>query len=265
MLADQRLDNGKVTGARGNVVHRVLLHVHLVLQQLVGLATEVDEGGRVTLLPGSEALAQQEQGALLVVLGDKLEGITQPSRVLASQLLDGGSVGAVNSGEFQRMHLVLVTNHRDHPLLGILLAQLDHALEQLDRSIVNNRSRKLGAPLLVLLVELVDRSLGRDRLDALARRVPRVALAEHEQRYVVHKACSERLEGGGGSADTDEAGEVAVLVGSGELAPEGHDSGAVMLDGVVQGDETVSVFSEQGWLVVVDLELDGGGIGQQRA
>ena len=174
----------------------------------------------------------------------------------------------MHSGDLKRRENILVANNRDPPLFGVLLAtltQLDHALEQLDRSVGNNRSRKRGAPLLVFLVHLLDSNLGRDLFDARAHSLPRAAIAEPAQRHIVRRAHGESLERVGGSAEADGGGEVAVLVGSGELAPEGHDSGAVMLDGVVQGDETVSVFSEQGWLVVVDLELDGGGIGQQRA
>jgi len=59
VLAEQRLDNGNVTGEPGTVVNRVPLHVLLPLQQLAGLATEVDGGGDVAVLPGSEALAHQ--------------------------------------------------------------------------------------------------------------------------------------------------------------------------------------------------------------
>jgi len=119
----------------------------------------------------------------------------------------------VLSGETERGASLLVANP-DVPLLGVLLAQLDHALEQLDRSI-GNRSRKRGAPRLVLLVELVDHLLGRARLDA--------------------RAHSESFQSVGGSTEADEAGEVAVFVGDGELAHEGHGSGAVVgLEGEAQ-------------------------------
>ena len=53
---DHRLDNGNVTCVRGSEVHRVSLRVLLLLQQVVGLATEVDEGGDVAVLKGGEAL-----------------------------------------------------------------------------------------------------------------------------------------------------------------------------------------------------------------
>jgi len=106
----------------------------------------------------------------------------------------------------------------------------------------------VGAPLLVLLVELVDRSLVRDRLNARAHRLPRVAMAGYEQWHVVRRAHSESLERVGGSAEADEAGEVAVPVGSGELAQEVRDSGALVdLDDAVQGSEAASVFGGQGW------------------
>jgi len=134
----------------------------------------------------------------------------------------------VHSGERQSTAALPVADVHDVPLLGVLLAQLDHALEQLDRTIRNKRTRKRGAPLRFLLVHLLDRSLGGDRLDALARNLLRVALAEHEQRHVVRSAHSESLEIVGGSAEADEGREVAVLVGSDELAQEVRDSVALV-------------------------------------
>ena len=103
--------------------------------------------------------------------------------------------------------------------------------------------------------------MGWERLDALARNLPRVALAEQEQRHVVRRAHSEGLEGWGGAAEGDERGEVAVLVGDGELVQERRDSGVVVAkDSTVEGSNAVAVLSEQGWVVVTDQELDGGGI-----
>ena len=215
------------------------------------------------MLPGSEVLAQRghDSGTLLVVLEGALEAIVQPCRTLASQQLDGGSVGAVHSGK--RTAALLVANRHDPLLLlGVLLAQLDHALEQLDRSVGNNRSRKRGALLLVLLVYLFDRSLGWDLLDARGHRIPRLEVAEHAQRHVVRRAHSESLEGGGGTAEADEAGEVAVLAGSGELAQKAQDNGALAAqDGAVQGSAALLAFGEQGGGVVTDQELDDDGIG----
>ena len=127
-------------------------------------------------------------------------------------------------------------------------------------------SRNLrGAPLLFLLVHLLDSSLGRDLLDARASGLPRVALAEHGQRQVVRRAHSESFQSIGGSTEAGEAGEVAVLVGSGELAHEGHDSGALAaIDGVVKRKLVVVVLGQQGWRVVTDQERGGGGIGVHR-
>ena len=118
VLADQRLDNGNVTGVRGSEVHRAPLRVLLAHQQHVGLATEFDEGGNVAVLQCSVALAQQghDCGALLVVLEGALVGIVQRPRVLASQQLDGGSVGAVQVVDLVQT-VTTAYERRDFPAL----------------------------------------------------------------------------------------------------------------------------------------------------
>ena len=63
----------------------------------------------------------------------------------------------------------------------VLLPSYEVYKEQLDRSTAKNRSRKRDAPLLALLVHLLDRSLIRDRLDALAHSLPRAALAQRHE------------------------------------------------------------------------------------
>jgi len=84
---------------------------------------------------------------------------------------------------------------------------------------------------------------GRDRLHARALSLPQAAPAEHEQRHYVRRAHSESFQSLGNSAEADEGGEVAVLVGSDELAYEDHDNGTLVgLDGAVQGSDAVRLF-----------------------
>ena len=127
---------------------------------------------------------------------------------------------------------------------------------------VNDKSKETVYPCNHFDGKLMARVQSRDRLDALAHSLPRATLAEHEQRHVVRGAHSERLEGRGGAAEGDEAGEVAVLVGSGDLAQKVRDSGALVeLDGVVQRNAVDVGLGEQGWVVVADQELGGSVIG----
>jgi len=100
---------------------------------------------RAEMLPCSQAarhLHSRDTTAVLFLL--RARAYLRRSRFLASQQLDGGSVGAVLNGEIQRIASALVANLHDLPLLGVLLAQLDHALEQHHRSVGNNCSRKRG-------------------------------------------------------------------------------------------------------------------------
>ena len=65
----------------------------------------------------------------------------------------------------QRTAAVNVSDVQDVALLGVQLAQKDHALQHLHRRLVGGRIRKRGVPDLVLGEELVDSSLGRELLD----------------------------------------------------------------------------------------------------
>ena len=91
VLGEHRLDNGNVTGVRGSEVHRAPLHILLEPQQLVELSTEVDEGGDVAVLPGSEAEGD-EDGEVAVLVGDD---------ELAQEEDDGGAL-VVQDGVVQR-------------------------------------------------------------------------------------------------------------------------------------------------------------------
>ena len=90
----------------------------------------------------------------------------------------------------------------------------------------------------------VERDVERDRWRVLADGAVDLAELDAEE--------ERGAEGDGGAA------------GGGELAQEGHDGGALVGLGAVQGNVAVLVFDEQGRAVVTDQELGGGGIGVVR-
>ena len=109
---------------------------------------------------------------------------------------------------------VNVGDVQDAPLLGVQLAQKDHALQHRLRRLVEGRKSKRSPSTLVLEEELCDCSRGSKQVDT--HHVPRHAEAEHEQRQVVlfGPRRSKSFQSIGGK-QLDEAREAALI----ELCP----------------------------------------------
>ena len=101
--------------------------------------------------------------------------------VVTDQELDGGGIGVPMGSVVLRKAAVNVSDVQDVPLLGVQLAQNNHALQHLHRRRDSKRSRSI----LVRGKELSDYSAGRKLLDAREKFVPQMPVAEHNHRQVV--------------------------------------------------------------------------------
>ena len=128
--------------------------------------------------------------------------------VVTDQELGGGGIEVVLGNVVLRKAEVSVGDVQDVPLLGVQLAQKDHALQNLHRRLVDGRQSKRSVSKLFLGEELSDCNLGRKLLDAREHLVLRQAHAEHVQRQVVLGVRRNKsFQSVGGAAQLDEARE----------------------------------------------------------
>ena len=135
----------------------------------------------------------------------------QGGGVVAYQELDGGGIGVVLGNAVHRKAERNGGDVQDVPLLGVLLALKDDALQHLHRRLESARESKRSLSKLVLGEELSDCSLGRKLPDAREHLVPPAEAEQAQRQVVLGVRRNKSFQSAGGASKLDEAREHELL------------------------------------------------------